>query len=53
MVGCSLTNSAVVGSILVAVSEVSDTAPVSSKELLDVQATTEWRLNLKGACVMI
>ena len=52
-VGCSFMNSANVGSILFAVILTSDTSPVSSKELLEIQATTEWRLSLKGVCVMM
>ena len=43
----------VVGSSPVAVTETSDFAPVLSKEFLDIQATIECGLTLKGGCDMI
>ena len=36
--------------ILVAVTEMTDIAPVWSKQLLDIQATTECRFTLEGVC---
>ena len=41
------------GSILVAVTSMSDTAAVSSKELLDIETTTECTLTLKRVGFMI
>ena len=43
----------VLGSNLVAVSQISDIAPVSSKEFLDIQATIECRFSLKCVRDMI
>ena len=43
----------VVGSSLVAITETSDIVPLSSKEFLDIQATTESRFILKHACGVI
>ena len=40
------------GSNPVAVTKTSDVAPVSSKELLDIQATKECRFTLKCVCYM-
>ena len=53
MVECSFTNQVVVGSISVAVVYISDITPVSSKELLESQATTECRFTLKRVCDLI
>ena len=36
--------------ILVAVTEMTDIAPVWSKQLLDIQATTDCRFTLEGVC---
>ena len=47
MVQCSLTNSVVLGSSPVAVTETSDVAPASIKELLDIHAIIEDRFTLK------
>ena len=43
----------VVGSNPVTVSKTSDIAPISSKELFDIEATIEYRLNLKRVRDMI
>ena len=53
MVECSFTNYMVVGSSPVAVTETSDFAAVSSKELLDIQATIECGFTLKRVRDMI
>ena len=45
-VECSLTNYVVVGSNPVAVTKTSDTALISSKEFLDIQATIGCRFTL-------
>ena len=42
-----------VGSIPVAATKTSDIASVSSKDFLDIQATTECRFTLKCVCDMI
>ena len=47
MVECSFTNLMVLGSNLVTVTYTSDIATVSSKEILDIQATIECRFTLK------
>ena len=47
MAECLFMNSLVVGSSSVAVTYVSDFAPASSKEFLDIQATIEGRFTLK------
>ena len=53
MVERSFTNYVVVEAIPVAVTYTSDIAPVSRKELLDIQATKESTFTLKRACYMI
>ena len=53
MVECSLMNQVVVGSTLVAVTYVSDFAPASRKEFLDIQATIEYGFTLKREPNMI
>ena len=47
MVQGSFMNKVVVGSNLVAVTQTSDIAPVSSKEFLDIQPTIECSFSLK------
>ena len=47
MVECWLTNEVVVGTSPVVVIQTSDIAPVSNKEFLDIQATTECGFCLK------
>ena len=53
IVECSFTNKVVVGSNPVPVTKISDIAPVSSKEFLDIQTTRECRFSLKRVCDMI
>ena len=53
MVEHSFTNQVVVGSSPLALTSTSDITPVSSKELLDIQATAECRFTLKRVSDMI
>ena len=53
MVECLLRNYMVVGSSPIAVTYTSDFAPVSGKEFLDIQATTECGFTLKRVRDMI
>ena len=43
----------VVGLNLVAVTKISDIEPILSNEFLNIQATTEFRCNLKHVCDII
>ena len=47
MVECLFMNEVVEDSSPVGVTQISDFAPASSKEFLDIQATTEWGFTLK------
>ena len=53
MVECSFTICLVVGSNLIAATETSDIVPISSKDFVYIQATTESRFTLKCICDMI